>query len=577
MAQKGINVDGGIIGEGMQAVPMTIMPLYDGQSLESILGIDKIEDMTTEDVRRQIKAPTFSDLEKLLVCEQLIEGIMDFHKHGLLHRDIKLDNLLYNRALKQLFVIDYGEGYISDGPIPDDYEKFNVKEEYFIGNIEHASPEAQQKGAKYYSAKSDNYAVGMLLVELLSNKTLEQRKKLVKEAQPDLWGMQIDQAVRQDLLSDVSQENYPIMEGLTGILSSLLESDPSKRGNLLDASLAFKIKLLETLKNNENLEISKEEQTARIDQLQESIILALRESDSLSDKPKELKEALIEHLNSHEVSGLSYEQKNKMITELKYSNIQADIQDILKQNPSLESTNPKLYQQMVEMVDLINQRRCTSENPENDIKIKSCIKHFASEFAKLDSSQQPEGANKVLEQFQELAKITLLKAFVADNEKLLQLPHYKKAFEKLTEFIHQLEAFTHQGYDNRQSRYSMHHRVLWEKLNEVENELPIIDRKVKEQLKRINKAYQLEQNFGQAPESKKRGPTIGEAFQTLRKKARSKSPTRSSEEGPEAAQSLENQEPNVQIKAKAGSTDESMRKQEAENEKGTLHRGRIKR
>lgn len=95
------------------------------------------------------------ELDCQLIFKQVVLAIYHLHKHGIVHRDIKDENIIVNeRGVVKL--IDFGSaGYVKLGP-------FDV----FVGTIDYASPEVL-RGEKYEGKPQDIWALGILLYTLL--------------------------------------------------------------------------------------------------------------------------------------------------------------------------------------------------------------------------------------------------------------------------------------------------------------------------------------------------------------------------------------------------------------------------
>lgn len=96
-----------------------------------------------------------SELDCQLIYKQVILAIYHLHKHGIVHRDIKDENIIVNEyGIVKL--IDFGSaGYVKLGP-------FDV----FVGTIDYASPEVL-RGEKYEGRPQDIWALGILLYTMI--------------------------------------------------------------------------------------------------------------------------------------------------------------------------------------------------------------------------------------------------------------------------------------------------------------------------------------------------------------------------------------------------------------------------
>lgn len=96
-----------------------------------------------------------SELECQFIFKQIVLAIYHLHKHGIVHRDIKDENVIVDEH-GIIKLIDFGSaGYTKLGP-------FDV----FVGTIDYASPEVL-RGEKYEGKPQDIWALGILLYTLL--------------------------------------------------------------------------------------------------------------------------------------------------------------------------------------------------------------------------------------------------------------------------------------------------------------------------------------------------------------------------------------------------------------------------
>lgn len=96
-----------------------------------------------------------SEFECKFIFKQIVSAVYHLHKEGIVHRDIKDENIIVdeNGFIK---LIDFGSaGYVKQGP-------FDV----FVGTIDYASPEVL-RGEKYEGKPQDIWALGILLYTML--------------------------------------------------------------------------------------------------------------------------------------------------------------------------------------------------------------------------------------------------------------------------------------------------------------------------------------------------------------------------------------------------------------------------
>lgn len=96
-----------------------------------------------------------NELDCQLIFKQVVLAIYHLHKHGIVHRDIKDENIIVNE-FGVIKLIDFGSaGYVKLGP-------FDV----FVGTIDYASPEVL-RGEKYEGKPQDIWALGILLYTMI--------------------------------------------------------------------------------------------------------------------------------------------------------------------------------------------------------------------------------------------------------------------------------------------------------------------------------------------------------------------------------------------------------------------------
>ncbi len=124
--------------------PYIVMEYVESKSLKELL----------------ITRGAFSPLEACDIVYQLADALMHAHEHGVVHRDIKPQNVMmqYDGGVK---LLDFGIATINDAP--------NItQKDMVVGSVHYMAPEVLKgKGA---SPKSDIYALGITFFELLAGK-----------------------------------------------------------------------------------------------------------------------------------------------------------------------------------------------------------------------------------------------------------------------------------------------------------------------------------------------------------------------------------------------------------------------
>jgi serine/threonine protein kinase len=134
---------------GVEAgVPYLVMEYLEGQTLAQLL-------------QARGALPLQTVMEVFL---PILSAVAAAHDHGLVHRDLKPSNVmltLQNRGALHPVVLDFG---ISK--LPDEDDTVTVSGTV-LGTLHYLAPE-QANGAKFSSAKSDQYALGVMLYECVT-------------------------------------------------------------------------------------------------------------------------------------------------------------------------------------------------------------------------------------------------------------------------------------------------------------------------------------------------------------------------------------------------------------------------
>ncbi len=124
--------------------PYMVMELIDGESL-------------ADRVKREGKVPI---REALQIGIDICAGLEYAHGLGLVHRDIKPDNILLDRKERKVKVADFGIATEQGGG--------SEKENVIIGTPSYMSPE--QASGRKADGRSDIYSTGVILYEMLAGK-----------------------------------------------------------------------------------------------------------------------------------------------------------------------------------------------------------------------------------------------------------------------------------------------------------------------------------------------------------------------------------------------------------------------
>ena len=134
--------------------------------------------------------------QRLDLFVQICHAIQHAHQKGIIHRDIKPSNILVTvhdgKPLPK--IIDFGIAKATSGQVLTDKTLFTAFEQ-FIGTPAYMSPEQAEMSTLDIDTRSDIYALGVLLYELLTGQTpfdaqelvaagLNEMRRIIREQEP---------------------------------------------------------------------------------------------------------------------------------------------------------------------------------------------------------------------------------------------------------------------------------------------------------------------------------------------------------------------------------------------------------
>ena len=203
---------------------------------------------------RGVKMTDYCDEAKLSTRErldlfiQVCHAIQHAHQKGIIHRDLKPSNILVtiNDGVPVPKVIDFGIAKATTGQQLTDKTLFTAYEQ-FIGTPAYMSPEQAVMTSLDIDTRSDIYALGVLLYELLTGKTpfdakellqagFDEMRRTIREVEPARPSTRLSTMLEADLTSvaqrrhaDAPKLIHTLRGDLDWIVMKALEKDRSRR------------------------------------------------------------------------------------------------------------------------------------------------------------------------------------------------------------------------------------------------------------------------------------------------------------------------------------------------------------
>ena len=129
---------------------------YEWIDLSYISGIDLfdyVKSMSKNMTRR----------EAIPIFRQLCEILAYIHSIGIVHRDIKLENVLYDERIGKISLIDWGLA---------NFVKDLKPAQSAVGSVDYVAPEVlQNRQDRHYGTKNDVWAAAILLLTLMTRRS----------------------------------------------------------------------------------------------------------------------------------------------------------------------------------------------------------------------------------------------------------------------------------------------------------------------------------------------------------------------------------------------------------------------
>ena len=186
--------------------------------------------------------------QRLDLFSQVCHAIQHAHQKGIIHRDIKPSNILVtvSDGVPVPKVIDFGIAKATGGQLLTEKTLFTAFEQ-FVGTPAYMSPEQAEMSGLDIDTRSDIYALGVLLYELLTGKTpfdakeliqagLEGMRRIIREQEParpstriSTLGAEEQTTIARRRQVEVPKLIHQVRGDLDWIVMKCLEKDRTRR------------------------------------------------------------------------------------------------------------------------------------------------------------------------------------------------------------------------------------------------------------------------------------------------------------------------------------------------------------
>jgi len=187
-----------------------IVPVYDIHELDDGRPCIVSKYVAGSDLATRLKAGPFDHSSAVAIAEQIARALHHAHLHGLVHRDIKPQNIL---------IQENGQPVVADfGLAIHEQERRKFRGD-IAGSPAYMSPEQVRGDNRDIDGRSDIWSLGVIVYELLTR-----RRPYVAPSIPELFD-----AIQKDRVKPPRQIDDSIPVELERIVLKCLEKDPQSR------------------------------------------------------------------------------------------------------------------------------------------------------------------------------------------------------------------------------------------------------------------------------------------------------------------------------------------------------------